>query len=108
MYPYSTECTPICPFRAFKCTKNALMIRRRRDRLEALCEWSGDRCIGWRCQFAVCLKHALMPDGTCSLLVQRQGQRKPPIDEEAAKLEGGYSDLRRKFKRKGVDIEGEV
>jgi len=104
---FSTECTPQCPFRAFKCTKNSLVIRRRRDRLEALCEWTGDRCIGWRCQFAVCIRHALLPDGTCSLMIERK-DRKPPIDEEAAKMETRYADLRRKLKRVGLDYEGEV
>jgi len=103
----SAECTPQCPFRAFKCTKNALVIRRRRDRLEPLCEWTGDRCIGWRCQFAVCMRHALLPDGTCSLLLERK-ERRPPIDEEAAMLRSEYADLQRKLKRRGLDLEGEV
>ncbi len=92
---FSTECTPLCPFRAFKCTKNAL------------CEWTGDRCIGWRCQFAVCMRHALLLDGTCSLMVQRKEQ-KPPIDEEAAKLATKYPELGKKLKRMGLDVEGEV
>lgn len=104
---FSTECTPLCPFRAFKCTKNALVIRRKRDRLEALCEWTGERCIGWRCQFMVCMRHALMPDGTCNLMVERK-ERKPPIDEEAAKIASKYSDLGKKLRRMGLDLEGEI
>ncbi|MEM1509395.1 MAG: hypothetical protein QW096_06025 [Thermofilaceae archaeon] len=103
----SSECTPLCPFRAFKCTKNALVIRRRRDRLESLCDWSGDRCIGWRCQFADCMRHALYPDGTCSLMVTKK-ERKPSIDEEAARVKSDYTNLGKRFKKLGVDIEGEV
>lgn len=103
----SSECTPFCPFRAFKCTKNALVIRRRRDRLEALCEWTRDRCIGWRCQFMVCMRHALLPDGMCSLMVEKR-ERRPPIDEEAVKLSEEYSELKKKLKRYGRDLEGEV
>ncbi len=102
----STDCTPLCPFRAFMCTRRALVIRRRRGRLEAFCEWSGDRCIGWRCQFAVCMRHALTPDGKCSLLLRRE--RRPSIDEEAAKVGERYAGLSKRLKRLGVDVEGEV
>ena len=105
---FEDECTPLCPFRAFKCTRNALVIRRRRNRLDPLCEWSGDRCIGWRCQFADCMRHALRPDGTCNLVLMRKRVRKPPIDEEAVKMESKYAELGKKLKKLGVDVEGEV
>lgn len=103
----STECSPLCPFRAFKCTKNALVIRRRRDRLETICDWTGDRCIGWRCQFAVCMRHALLPEGTCSLMAEKK-ERKPSIDEEALRVKSQYTDIGRKLKKRGLDVEGEV
>ncbi|MEM0267312.1 MAG: hypothetical protein QXV98_01720 [Thermofilaceae archaeon] len=40
-------------------------------------------------------------------MIERK-DRKPPIDEEAAKMETRYADLRRKLKRVGLDYEGEV
>ena len=100
------DCTPICPFRAFMCARRALVIRRRGGRLYAFCEWTGDRCIGWRCQYAVCMRHALSPDGKCGLLMKRK--RRPSIDEEAARVKESYADLRKRLKKLGVDVEGEV
>jgi len=53
------------------------------------------------------MRHAFLPDGTCSMMVQRKEQ-KPPIDEEAAKLATKYPGLGKKLKRMGLDVEGEV
>jgi len=99
------KCTPICPFRAFYCIKKALIIRRGAHGLEAWCAWINDACIGYKCQYSVCNRRALLPDGTCALMSKRRRKRIVPIEEEAMQLEAEYSKLRSKLKRLGVDIE---
>lgn len=102
----SVNCTPICPFRAFYCTKKALIIRRRGNELVAFCSWTGDLCIGYRCQFALCNKHALLPDGTCSLLTRAvRRKERPSIEEEAAKLEREYVTIKDKLRKLDFDLE---
>lgn len=96
-------CSPICPFRSFLCTKKALMIRRRRNRLEPLCTWTGDRCIGYRCQFAICTRHALLPDGRCGLMVRRK--KRISIDEEALSSGGSEYKISRRIKKLGIDLD---
>ena len=97
-------CSPLCPFRAFVCTKKALIIRRESGL--AFCAWTGDECIGYKCQFAACAKHALLPDGTCGMVLRlAEKRRSPSIEEEALKLESEYRALRDKLRRLGVDVE---
>ena len=79
-----TYCTPVCPFKAFTCYKQAVIYRRRGGRLEAFCSWIGDSCIGYKCQFAGCSRHALLPDGTCKLKVAVVA---PPSSEDDTSLE---------------------
>jgi len=100
------KCTPICPFRAFYCTKKALIIRRGRQGLEAWCAWSSDKCIGYKCKFMVCTRRALLPDGTCGLVAKKRKRKKiPSIEEEALRLETEYAKIRNKLKRLGSELE---
>jgi len=101
----STKCSPICPFRAFYCTKKALIIKRVGGRLEAWCAWTGDRCIGYKCQFATCTKHALLPDGTCRLKIKRIKKKEISIEEQAAKIEREMGNIRGKLKKLGYDFD---
>ena len=100
----SPFCTPLCPFRSFYCTKRALVIKKG-SRPEAWCAWIGDKCIGYRCQFASCTRHALMPDGRCKLLVRRESRRERPLEEEAESIEREMVSLKGKLKKLGLDIE---
>ena len=98
-------CTPLCPFRAFYCAKKALVIKRRGRDLEAFCRWTGDACIGPKCAFAICTRHALQPDGTCGLLTFKKRSRLPSIEEEAAKIEREMVKIKDKLKKLGVGLE---
>ncbi len=103
------ECTPVCPFRAFECLKNALIYRRRGRRVIAFCTWTGEECIGYRCQFASCKRHALLPDGTCKLKLEKvQPKRQKQsfsIEEEALREEQLYGKLRSKLKKLGAEFD---
>ncbi len=101
-------CTPVCPYRAFECLKNALIYRRRGKRIVAFCTWIGDECIGYKCQFASCKRHALLPDGTCKLKLERVQPRRGgefSIEEEALREEQLYGKLRDKLKRLGSGFD---
>jgi len=101
----SSKCTPVCPFRAFYCTKKALLIKRVRGVLEAWCAWTGDKCIGYKCQFATCTKHALLPDGTCRLKLGKTKRRQVSIEEQAARIEQEMGSIRGKLKKLGYDLD---
>ncbi len=107
---HKTRCTPLCPFGAFQCLKRALHYRRRGNWVVAICTWTGDECIGHKCQFVSCRRHALMPDGTCRLILNkiqsRKRRRSVSIEEEALKMEKEvYGKLRDQLRKLGTDIE---
>jgi|UniRef100_A0A7C3WTV3 hypothetical protein len=100
-------CTPVCPFRAFTCYKQALAYQRRRGELAAFCSWIGDACIGYKCQFAGCSRHALLPDGTCKMKLEAVTPAKAvdddAIEKEAEALERQlYGRIRDKLKKLGT------
>jgi hypothetical protein len=103
-------CTPICPFHAFTCYKNALIYRRTKHGLEAFCTWTGEVCIGWKCQYSGCSRHALLPDGTCRLKLEKTSGRREEeefsIEEEAKILEKEvYGKIKDKLKKLGARIK---
>jgi len=82
--PIGDKCSPLCPF--FKCLKGALIIRteyyRGRPIKVPICSWTGDRCIGPKCRYAYCEKHAMLPDGRCAFAVQARAKRQVDFEEE--------------------------
>jgi len=93
------KCTPLCPH--FKCTKQALVYRVEGGRKIAFCRWAGDLCKGYKCNFAICERHSLLPDGTCGLTIRVKRSRS--IEEEAKILEEEYSAIRDKLKKLGLE-----
>jgi len=96
------KCNPACSY--FQCSKHAKIIRNINGRKIVYCRWIRDRCIGYRCQYAICLKHALLPNGICALSI-RTAHREKSIEEEAKELEMEMARLRNKFKRLGENID---
>ena len=97
----SGKCRPTCPF--LRCAKKMRMIRKRGGRTLIICGMTGDLCIGYKCNFAYCEKHALLPDGTCALTIKRRTA--PSIEEEAAKLEQQYVSIKSKLKKLGKGLD---
>lgn len=111
------ECHPSCS--NFRCLKKALIFvspsgrifspkgaSRYRGRLTAWCSWANDACQGAKCQYANCIKRALLPDGRCALKVGTKGKVRS-IEEEAKDLEHEYLRLRpilRKLKIEDLDL----
>ncbi|MEZ0346029.1 MAG: hypothetical protein ABWK01_05730 [Infirmifilum sp.] len=109
MQKNDVSCSPLCPFKAFTCYKNALIYRRTKRGLEAFCTWTGDACIGYKCQYSGCAKHALLPDGTCKLKLEMTQPKKAEedfsIEEEAKVLDQQvYGKLRDKLKKLGARV----
>jgi len=109
------KCDPRCPY--FRCLKKALKFITKDGRIlspravsalnldpssvEAWCTWANDKCSGYRCKYANCIKHALLPDGTCALSVRTRTVSRS-IEEEAKAYEKEYMVLRDKLKHLGA------
>ena len=72
--PVGEMCSPTCPF--FRCSQNALMYTKKyshgRMITVVMCRLVGDRCIGYRCQYAYCEKKYLLPDGRCAWALKKK------------------------------------
>jgi len=60
------SCFPGCEF--FRCGQRALNYQGKR----AYCRWADDDCAGATCNYTVCLKGRLLPNGTCGLTIKRK------------------------------------
>ncbi|GAB6148199.1 hypothetical protein [Stetteria hydrogenophila] len=102
--PIGDKCNPLCPY--FRCAKNALRITtvyyRGRPMKVAMCSWTGDRCLGAKCRYAVCTLHAMLPDGRCQFAVEataKSKKRMKDFEEELREMEsearkyGEFEDL---------------
>lgn len=99
--PIGDKCNPLCPY--FRCMKKALQIRteyyRGRPIKTAVCTWIGDKCIGPKCRYAYCVKHAMLPDGRCLYAVQARTKKAVATDfEEELKRKDMIDELEEKFK----------
>lgn len=95
------KCSVLCPF--FRCGRKAKIIRQQSRKKLILCSLTNDLCIGFKCNFAFCAKHALLPDGTCALSIQQKKTRN--IEDEAALLDREYDELKDKLKKLGKDVD---
>lgn len=72
--PIGDNCNPLCPL--FKCIRGALFLANKtyRGKLlkEAMCRLSGDKCVGYECQYSSCKINALLPDGKCAKALERK------------------------------------
>ena len=72
--PLGDKCNPACPF--FRCSQNALMFTKKYQRGKVItvvaCRLVGDKCIGYRCQYAYCEKKYLLPDGRCAWALKKE------------------------------------
>jgi hypothetical protein len=98
--PIGDRCNPLCPY--FRCMKKALQIRteyyRGRPIKTAICTWIGDKCIGPKCRYAYCVKHAMLPDGRCLYAVQAKAKKVEVSDfEEELKRKDVIDELEEKL-----------
>lgn len=87
-----TYCSAKCKF--FRCGQRALTFNRRM----AYCRWADDKCTDGTCNYAICIKSKLLPNGVCGLAIKRKTYEDsdPEIFEEPKiKIKGK---LLRRFK----------
>ncbi|RLF13845.1 MAG: hypothetical protein DRJ66_07110 [Thermoprotei archaeon] len=103
------KCDPRCPY--FRCLKKSLKFVTKDGRIlppraianinpttvEPWCMWANDVCSGYRCKYVNCIKHALLPDGTCALSVRTRTTGRS-IEEEAKAFDKEYLSLKDKLK----------
>lgn len=59
-------CTPRCNL--FKCVKRALKFQGDKS----WCDWGSDACSPKDCNYAVCVKRRLLPNGVCGFTIKRK------------------------------------
>ncbi len=69
-----------------------------------LCSLTGDLCIGAKCTYATCARHALLPNGMCALTMPQRTKVRS-IEEEVVMLDHEYNKLKDKLKKLGKDID---
>jgi len=101
-------CKPTCPL--FRCSKNALVVVTRfyrgKPRKVMLCRWVGDLCVGPKCQYAYCIRRAMLPNGTCGL--ELRGRKVKDLLKEIEEEEFSRdvkSILTRRFGKKDLLLE---
>ena len=62
------ECTVSC--RSFRCSRKALLIKRKNGQKQYICKLDGGECIGYMCNFAACAERKLADDGTCLKVIK--------------------------------------
>ena len=90
----SNYCSPKCEF--FKCGQRALNCQDRR----MYCRWAEDDCAGASCNYTICIKGRLLPNGVCGLTIKRKTSEDfdPNIEKgPSIKLNGRL--LRRKIRK---------
>ncbi len=98
------KCTPSCRF--FRCGKRALKIYRAGRNVIAYCTWTQSPCIGTKCKFAMCVKDAILPDGTCGLELRRLEKKVEEFDEELEKeVKAKSTKVTSKLKKYGISDE---
>ncbi|MFH0748859.1 MAG: hypothetical protein V1915_02920 [Candidatus Bathyarchaeota archaeon] len=62
----NTYCFSACE--TFKCGQRALIHTGKR----VYCRWAEDDCVGHTCNYAICSRGRLLPNGTCGLSIKRK------------------------------------
>ena len=68
----SNNCSPRCEF--FRCGQKALTYQGNRT----YCRWADDICSGATCNYTICVKGRLLPNGTCGLTIKRKTEEATP------------------------------
>jgi len=65
----------------------------------AWCTWVNDPCKGYKCTYALCLAHAMLPDGTCTLLSPKKAPKRRSLEEEILEEERKFASIERKLRK---------
>jgi hypothetical protein len=90
-------CNPLC--RYFRCGRKDLDFKRN----PPWCGWVNSPCVGYRCNYALCIQKKLLPDGRCALFVKRktEEEEKPEMLESGLRI-GAADRVRKKLDKFGI------
>jgi hypothetical protein len=97
--PIGVMCNTSCPL--FKCSKRSLIVKLINGKPTSYCNWVNDVCIGYKCQYAMCVSRYLLPDGKCLSVIKTESKSE---DEFMKDLESRRSDssLKNILSRRGI------
>jgi len=65
-----------------------------------MCKGTGEECLGDKCQYATCVKSALLPNGLCGLEYRIERRAVRSLEQEVKKYEEKYGSMLERFKSK--------
>ncbi len=97
--PIGVMCSPLCPL--FKCSKRTLIINLINGKPTTYCNWVNDNCIGYKCQYAMCVTRYLLPDGKCLSAIKTEQKNEDEFIKELENRKGNNS-LKSLLSRRGL------
>jgi len=65
-----------------------------------MCRETGEECLGGKCQYATCIRSALLPNGLCGLEYRMERRTVRSLEQEVRKYEEKYGSMLERFKSK--------
>jgi hypothetical protein len=65
-----------------------------------MCKETGEECLGGKCQYATCIRSALLPNGLCGLEYRMERRIVRSLEQEVRKYEEKYGSMLERFKSK--------
>ncbi|MEM4575869.1 MAG: hypothetical protein QW701_00255 [Candidatus Nezhaarchaeales archaeon] len=69
-------------------------------RMSLMCRETGEECLGSKCQYATCIRNAMLPSGTCGLEYRTEKKVVRSLEQEVKRYEEKYGSMLEKFKGK--------
>ncbi len=97
-------CDAKCEF--FKCARKVLVrpfgnpYTKTTSHGALVCRETGEECLGSKCQYATCIRSALLPNGLCGLEYRMERRITRSLEQEVRKYEEKYGSMLERFKSK--------
>lgn len=98
------QCEAKCEF--FRCARKALVKIPSNPHAKAathvtlICRETNGECLEGKCQYATCLRNALLPNNVCGLEYRTEKRLIRSIEQEVRKYEEKYGSMLERFKGK--------
>jgi len=97
-------CDAKCEF--FRCARRVLVKALGNPRTRAtshgilMCRETGEECLGGKCQYAACIRSAMLPNGLCGIEYRMERRIARSLEQEVRKYEEKYGSMLERFKSK--------
>jgi len=65
-----------------------------------MCRETGEECLGGKCQYAACIRSAMLPNGLCGIEYRMERRIARSLEQEVRKYEEKYGSMLERFKSK--------